>query len=314
MSEIYGVAGMEVAGVEKEGGGRSWAIRVNRVVVLQWLRCDEEQTGTNLADALVRADPNTAIEVINCRCKEDVIAAVDRLASEVGEKGNPVLHIEAHGYDYEGVPIGFSGPSASGEKEVLVWKVLIPHIRMLNIATGFNLVAVAAACSSDNLVYEVSLDRALPFLLLLGFNDDVRPYDLQATLNAFYSALLQKRLSPGQAFELADKATAGDAGFSSLSMLRIIVNAVEVVVRQDHDDHFDEDRYQIVLEETAAARGGRELTREQYVAMGRHFTESAVQTVLGRLLAVEVLPNNLQRFGMEAKRLIDEARQRLANR
>lgn len=307
------VWGREVgqAKLKKQLAQRSWAISVNRVVILEWLDPDEPQTGTGLAKALKQQDPNTPVDVVKCRGREEVIKAIQTLTSEVSTIGKPILHIEAHGYVPGGeVALGFAGPSPGGGKEVLRWEDLVPHIRALNVATGFNLIVVAAACLSDSLLLAAELDKALPFLLLLGFSVEVFSDVLQASLLKFYSALLHNNLTLAQAYDLAESVKAEGAGLAIFSLLQIIVNAVQIVVRQDQDGHFDEGGYMRVVGETALVRGAKPLTPQEFIEMRRERTEAAVQVVLGRLLALDLLPGNQDRFGLQTRRLINDVRRR----
>src|SRR5262249_23610517 len=90
-------------------------LRVNRLVIIEWLPAHEEQTGTRLYERLLaREGQSIPVEVVRCASRADVLSAIKTVEDTIPTRGVPVLHIEAHGLvDGSGSAVGFAGPDSA---------------------------------------------------------------------------------------------------------------------------------------------------------------------------------------------------------
>jgi hypothetical protein len=291
------------------------AIHASRVLILEWLSQGEYLTGTDLAASLTAADPTIDVQVVPCASKAEVIRAIRDAAADVPTRGTPILHIEAHGAtqtivetDENGddtevkAAVGFYGPGQTQADRVLYWRELKPELRSLNIATGFNLAFVGAACLSKDLLED--LDRGVPFcfILALTFTNIVGANQLKDSLTAFYLSLLHNRLTMEESLTEANTFLGASVKLAGTSMLRVIRKAVFETVQMVRTGGYDETYLKALAGvEMNAAAEGLEIKVHQ-----RNSTIRAVRRVLGRYLAVDLFPDNLQRFGLDAVDLVDE--------
>jgi hypothetical protein len=172
------------------------------VLVVEWL-ADEMKTGKSLHD-WIEAYPGAPLSsrYVACKSAEDVLVTLRKAAADVATVGTPLVHFECHGF---GKQAGGAGglAIAEGSGERLRWEDLWPELRAINIASGYNLIVVAAACSGDLVSYgaldcfqfvePLGLDavQPLPFMASLGFKDSVRPSGVRLSLREFYRALFK---------------------------------------------------------------------------------------------------------------------------
>lgn len=119
------------------------AIGFDYVLVLEWLRKGDEPTGAGLHVFL----PSIAVDSELCVCQswEDVRRALNDAAAAVGRRGIPAVHLETHGSNpwieaAEDIRLGLHHDSRPA------WGQLGPLLAPLNVAAGFRLLFVSAAC------------------------------------------------------------------------------------------------------------------------------------------------------------------------
>lgn len=300
-------------------------LSVHRLVILEWLSEaeDEPKTGTALAHQLLQASPELSVTCYRCTSANDVLDRINALTKEMSAPGVgvPILHIEAHGYNPIGErdsAIGLAGPSQDGTQEALLWKDLADPLRRLNIATRFNLMFVAAACWGDNAIYEVHKPRTdirpLPFLLAVGFATEVMSHRLESAMVELYTNLLLNNLPLQESLELAhsklDQATEGLAWFSLPGIIRNV--AINTVISFS-DPTRNEEYYLQMLADFALA-GQRPIPPEEYHRRQLTHVPSAIDSVVGALLAYNVIPENRARFGFDGRKLAADARRIIRDR
>lgn len=304
---------------KKNGPARGPRLLVHRLVILEWLSEaeDEPKTGTALANKLLQASPELSVTCYRCTSANDVLGRISALTKEMSAPGVgvPILHIEAHGYNPMGEndsALGLAGPSQDGTQEALLWKDLADPLRRLNIATSFNLMFVAAACWGDNAIYEVHKPgtdiRPLPFLFAVGFATEVMSHRLESAMVELYTNLLLNNLTLQESLELAhsklDPATEGLAWFS---LPRIIRNVAIDTVLSFSDPARNEEYYLQMLTDLALA-GQQPIPPDEYHRRQLTHAPAAIDSVVGALLAYDIIPENRARFGFDGRKLAAEAR------
>jgi hypothetical protein len=287
-------------------------LQLHRLVVIEWLRKDplEIQTGTNLVNELMRQHKAVNATLVVCNSKQDVIDAIEDAGRSISQLGNPIIHIEAHGFvlnvSTDPTALGFEGPGPNGP-EILLWKDVLPHLQTVNIESGFNLLAAAAACVSADILGNVPLDGPLPFVLALTFDGLIHPDDLQQGLVTFYSSALLHRTSIVSAIEKANKTIAGATRLHVSSLPFLIRQAAKPIIKAIWSLELDRDAYMQSC--GAFALQGR-LSPQDHVRIRRAHIASGINTVLHTLLALDRLPGNATRFQIDADRLVHELRPR----
>lgn len=98
----------------------------------------------------------------------------------------PLVHIECHGCEKNGLELGDSG-------ETVPWTELADALRQVNKAANGNLGVVMAVCHGMQATVPVSLEQPAPFLFLIGSLQEVTNGELASQLPRFYQALFEHR-------------------------------------------------------------------------------------------------------------------------
>jgi hypothetical protein len=170
------------------------AIKVEYVLVLEWLGESDEPTGAGLYEFLTANELRSELRV--CQSSEDVLRALDRAAGEVTTKGIPAVHLETHGTDpWKVEPEDIKlGPSASAG---LRWGELGPHLARINVASHFQLLVVSAACWGSGVIAAIGGgEHAAPFSAAVGIRTRVHQGRLRDAMRELYRSLLR-----GDSFE-----------------------------------------------------------------------------------------------------------------
>jgi hypothetical protein len=177
------------------------------VLIVEWLFEGDERTGSGLRDWLQSKIPTSKVEYAQCRSLAELEAQLDRARSEVSARGNPIVHIEAHGEKPHAgqAPAGFVGPDGNGGCELLEWEQLGDVLRPLNVATRFNLLVVGAACYGEGLLLGARGGEPMPFVAAVGYADTVSSLSLRHSLIELYRGLLLNKIELGAAVDEADR-------------------------------------------------------------------------------------------------------------
>jgi hypothetical protein len=157
------------------------------VLVLEWLSDGDEPTGARLHSFLPSIGFNSKLVI--CHSWENVQRALTDAASAIGEMGVPVIHLETHGSDpWIGAAenIGFGPGADSGTAWTQVGALLAP----LNVAAGFRLLFVSAACWGSGVIAAIgSGEHSAPFACAVGFRTEVREGRLRDSMRELYRSL-----------------------------------------------------------------------------------------------------------------------------
>src|SRR5690348_5262929 len=178
----------------------------HRLLILEWLPPGEVRTGTQLAERLLSSQHGTIpIRVVLCNSASDVLENIEVAAKEIETNGVPIIHIEAHGDDGTEYPRGLVGPGCSASFEILEWSQLATSLRKLNLASGFDLLVVAAACFGDGIVLATRPFQVAPFAACIGFVGRVNSSSLREAMIALYTELLVRGCSIEDAVAAANR-------------------------------------------------------------------------------------------------------------
>jgi hypothetical protein len=130
----------------------------------------------------------------------ELLSFLDEIAARARSGSKPIIHLDTHGSEKEGIGITRSG-------ETIPWKTIVNSLRPINVATGNNLCVVSAACSSMHVIKQITITEASPFFILIapeqevsfGFIEDNTPRFYEAVfkgsdITSVYRTYLQSRL------------------------------------------------------------------------------------------------------------------------
>ena len=106
----------------------------SRIVIIQSLEPDEDETGTILSEFLAALGTatefsNVPIEVINCGNARQFLEILNQLTQDAASGDIPLLHVECHGDALDGLEFENSS--------TLSWERVSAALLPLNIATQF---------------------------------------------------------------------------------------------------------------------------------------------------------------------------------
>lgn len=179
---------------------------ISRFVTIQSLEPHEVQTGQILVDlltALLREyEPTLNVVSLSCSSALEFRRLLDDLIHEAAANGDrPVIHIECHGSQTEGIE--FENGSTLG------WQECGELLTQLNIATRFNLLVVLAACYGAYLNGQYSPIKPSPAFCIVALTEEIDPADAIGGFRTFYTQLLQT----------------GDAGLASSALAKLTISS-----------------------------------------------------------------------------------------
>lgn len=145
----------------------------NYILIIEWLFNDDERTGFSLYEWLSGNLPAGKVEYAQCRSPSELEARLEQARRDISVCGVPIVHFEAHGEDpaLGQVPRGLVGPDGIGVGELLSWQRLGDILRPLNIASGFNLLVIGAACYGEGLMLGAPGGKPMPFVAVVGYTE-----------------------------------------------------------------------------------------------------------------------------------------------
>lgn len=296
----------------KEARSDAGSVRMRRLVIVQWLPKDESQTGSDIQSRMLsRVGHDTPVELIDCNSAADVLSAIVKITADVPSKGIPILHIEAHGgIDEGGNVIGFAGPDGDGCDEVLTWATLTVPFRVLNMSTEFNLLVVGAACISEGVLFVIEPNESLPYIGAITFRTKVDPGRLRNAMSELYRALLVNRLSIEKSVAHASKELDSDVEeLRFTSVPRLIGQAAEdAITFRDAPLERDAYYYKAVVNSSILAGHTVFLTPQQVRKNRDAVAPCILEATLHRMLAYDQFPENRERFGFDAAKLVKQVR------
>lgn len=109
----------------------------------------------------------------------EFIKIFDELTVNAEQGLRPILHVDAHGTENDGLLL-----SPSGER--IEWSDIIEYLRILNVATNNNLTCVFALCFGLHLYKQVSLKEPVPAYFFVAPPSEINVGFLEDNTLAFY--------------------------------------------------------------------------------------------------------------------------------
>jgi hypothetical protein len=146
------------------------------------------QTGRSLQDHLLDMVPDGVPRIRRHRIssRADFWDCMNLILSESIQGWKPILHFEAHASS-AGIEISTIG---SIQPPTIAWPLLADALRVINVASRFNLCVVVAACEGLELLRPLSIKNAAPYMMLVAPDANVKAGILKSATQAFYDAIL----------------------------------------------------------------------------------------------------------------------------
>src|SRR5712664_3228634 len=93
--------------------------------------------------------------------KAALLDALERIEAAAAQGCRPLLYLDMHGSAEKGVESAASG-------EYVSWATMVEKFRRINIATGNNLVVIAAACFGLHAIKQTTITRPVPFFMMMA--------------------------------------------------------------------------------------------------------------------------------------------------
>lgn len=173
-------------------------IKFNSIIIAESLARDEVKTGTILhgrLQSLLDDLPTVPVQVFHEQL--DGAEAFRKLVHEISTKVVtagmlPILHIEAHGSQEDG--LWFADESCVG------WEEFCDLITPLNRVMEFRLTVVISACFGADLLTGVRLNRPAPCFAFIAPTDEIDPAEAMGRFRDMYTVML-KTLNASETFD-----------------------------------------------------------------------------------------------------------------
>lgn len=161
----------------------------DKIIVIQSLGSEDVPTGNLLANALPQIakdyELDIPVELINCESGTHFLEIIEKLSVRASIGEIPLLNIECHGDPYSG--LSFKDNSDLG------WPEVAGALLKLNIATGFNLMAVFSACFGFYFIEEMGAINPAPCWCLIAPTAKIWDYEVIECTREFYQHLFKTR-------------------------------------------------------------------------------------------------------------------------
>lgn len=272
------------------------------VLIVEWLFDDDDKTGTDLYNVLVAR--GTPAKLVICQCGQDVTNALSVADEQLQQDGKyPVIHLEAHGTED-----GLEGPSAYGFSEGLSWETLSVPLRTLNIRTSFNLIVVGAACHGFSVYTSFDVTDTAPFIFAIGFSEKINPSSLRRVTSELYRGLFASHKTMILDIVKDANGELSEPDKSALKCLNIVdlgkyLAALSLILELNEPPAETEKHINRLLEEAKKAQ--RPMTKDEAIEWRKSYGPTAQQTVMDKWFAYDLIPENRERFFIDAKTIYE---------
>lgn len=164
------------------------SLAISKIVVLESLEAHETKTGYELVKfigpLIDESKHDLKVEYRHCTSVKEFLSDVSDLITAANDFGElPVLHVECHG----SMDCGLEFENGSE----LQWEELSAYLRVLNIATKFNLLIVISACYGSYLLTKVGAISTAPFRFLVAPSEVLDPAEILRGFRSFYTSLIK---------------------------------------------------------------------------------------------------------------------------
>lgn len=158
-----------------------------KIVIVQSLEPHERPTGANLHTFLRGLNGllglSVPFEYMECESAREFRSIMERLIDDCRGGHIPLLHVECHGDDRDGLIF------ENGSE--LAWRDTAELLTRLNEACRYNLFAVFAACFGAYFLGQISAYRSAPCYAIVAPTAITYPDELETGFKLFYKNLLQ---------------------------------------------------------------------------------------------------------------------------
>lgn len=189
-------------------------LSITKLAVIESLREEDGNTGERLAREvaaeLEAAGRPIEVQVLRCRDANGFRQIMAHLADEVvrGEH-HPILHIECHGDDVNGLELS--------DGSMISWPELAQLMMPINEATELGLIVSVAACFGIGAITGVHVINPAPCYALIGPTKGIWSNELFDALKAFYVDLMG-RTSTAEAVRRISEVRLEHGGFMVLTV------------------------------------------------------------------------------------------------
>lgn len=272
-------------------------MKFSKIVILQSIPAGQFEPGNALRERiqyeLEQAALPLNVEFIDCIGELEYRAELEKLANDARHKGEiPIIHTEIHGDD---LGIDFS------DGTVLEWSEVEGLLININIASGFNLVAIFSACFGAYYMKTLVATRTASCFALVGPTEKLQPNEILQPFFDFYSTL----------FRTADLGLAiGAISKFQLMQGRWIGKSAEELFEEQINRYIDqfctEEYFPTRLSELQrqAEADGKEVDPIELKRVLRQLNRKNIsQGFFDRYFCVEKIPANRARFADLSKRV-----------
>ena len=264
-------------------------IQLNLLVIVESLRPDEDQTGSQLYQYLQSKPLPIETELYRPATRAELFDVLERLAQRA-EAGAcvPIIHLEVHG-SKQAVQVS--------SMEIISWHELSVPLRRVNLAVRNSMIVTTAVCYGAYIGTAAATHPSdpAPFCGAVGPGEEVYSDDLLAGFRAFFDELLHT----GN-FAVAIKALQQHnlPGFVPLDMATLFAKGYGQYASSldgpEFEARVDELLAQLPPEEVAR-RGGSAKAREDIVRTLRNYRERREAKWVHFIMA-DLYPENRERF------------------
>lgn len=152
------------------------------VIIIQSLKSNELQTGTELREGLLKykkfQSDDMDILLYNVETKNEILDILNNVIKKIKEeKFFPVLQFEIHGYE-DGI--------CTNKGDCLSWNELIPLLTEINILLKNLLMILLGVCKGASIIKYIGTGDRAPFKAIIGSGSDIKAGDIQKGFHAFY--------------------------------------------------------------------------------------------------------------------------------
>lgn len=163
--------------------------RFNKIYVIESLDPNERHTGKELYDDLIARMPFIHKELLVDYKPINTIKEWDQLMDDILREcqntGNiPILHLEIHG---EASGKGL----VTNSKELITLEHAGNQFRAINIQTGCNLFITLGVCKGLYLLFNMHMNKPMPFVGAVGSFDTILNYDIYLRYYDFYDTFFR---------------------------------------------------------------------------------------------------------------------------
>ena len=159
------------------------------IEIVDCLSADQDlQTGLSIYNHLLDLTPGRVprIRRHSIGSEDELWAYLDLIESECVAGWKPIIHLEGHANKF-----GFElRRGVEAPYPVVPWAKLVDRLRLINIASRFNLGVFVAACEGIEALRPMTIKKAAPYMFLVGPHVQVSAGVLKAAVERFYNVII----------------------------------------------------------------------------------------------------------------------------